>query len=168
MVLADEMATWSPGAGGRAVIVDEMLFAGTLAEPLSTPSSIWHRYLLLGLLVTALAWLSGKFMPPVWLAGLCQAWVLICVTNGLILAFLWLFTDHEVARLNANLLLFNPLAVLMLVPRLRRAGAVLFAVGTAVCLLLLLLPIHQYNVDAFALLAPLNLAAAGYFMRRSS
>ncbi|MCP4046174.1 MAG: DUF4105 domain-containing protein, partial [Gammaproteobacteria bacterium] len=111
MVLADEVAAFSLPTGTaekRAVVVDELMFSGTLPTPISSPTSIWYRYLLLGLLVTGLAWLSGKFMPPVWLAGLCQAWVLICTTNGLILAAMWLFTDHEVTRFNANLLLFNP------------------------------------------------------------
>jgi hypothetical protein len=167
MVLADEMAALPLATGeadNRAVVVDKMLFSGTLPIPASSPSSMWYRYLLLGLLVTSLAWLSGKFMPPVWLAGLCLAWVLICTTNGLILAAMWLFTDHEVTQFNANLLLFNPIAILMLIPVLRRPGAILFAGGTAVGFLLLLLPVHQYNLDALALLAPLNLAVAGYFM----
>ncbi|MCP4044439.1 MAG: DUF4105 domain-containing protein, partial [Gammaproteobacteria bacterium] len=166
MVLADEMAALTLPTGNadiRAVVVDEMMFSGTLPTPAPSPTSVWYRYLLLGLLVTGLAWLSGKFMPPVWLAGLCQAWVLICTTNGLILAALWLFTDHEVTRFNANLLLFNPLAILMLVPMLRRIATIVFAGGTAVCFLLLLFPAHQYNLDALALLAPLNLAVAGYF-----
>jgi hypothetical protein len=170
MVLADEMAALPLATGeadNRAVVVDKMLFSGTLPIPASSPSSMWYRYLLLGLLVTSLAWLSGKFMPPVWLAGLCQAWVLICITNGLILAALWLFTDHEVTRFNANLLLFNPLAILMLVPMLRKIGAIVFVGGTAVGFLLLLFPTHQYNFDALALLAPLNLAVAGYFMSKN-
>lgn len=168
MVLADEMSSWFTETGSRAVVADEMLFAGTLPDPPATPSGMWHRYLLLGLLIVAIAWLSGRYMPPVWLGGLSQAWVLICATNGLILAFLWLFTDHEVARLNANLLLFNPLAILMLVPMLRRAGAMLLAGGTVVCLLLPVFPTHQYNFDALALLAPVNLAVAGYFLREKT
>jgi hypothetical protein len=102
-------------------------------------------------------------MPPVWLAGLSQAWILICTTSGLILAAMWLFTDHEVAALNANILLFNPLVIVALVPALRRVAAILFVAGVAICLLLLLFPVHQYNLDALALLAPVNLAVAAYF-----
>lgn len=169
MVLADEVAALSLATGetgSRAIVVDEILFSGTLPVPPSSPSSIWYRYLLLGLLVIGIAWLSKKFMPPVWLEGLCLAWVLICVTNGLILSALWLFTDHEVSRLNANLLLFNPIAILLLVPMFRRIGAIVFAGGTAVACLLLLLPVYQYNLDALALLVPLNLAVAGYFMSK--
>ncbi len=104
-------------------------------------------------------------MPPVWLNGLCHAWVLICATSGLILAALWLFTDHEVARSNANLLLLNPLVILALVPVLRRVGAVVLAGGVVIAYILFLFPEHQYNVDALALLAPINLAVAACFMR---
>ena len=167
MVLADEIAALPLATGAadnRAVVVDKMLYSGTLPVPPSSPTSMWYRFLLLGLLVTGLAWLSGKFMPPVWSEGLSLAWVLICTTNGLILASMWLFTDHEVTRFNANLLLFSPIAILILVPKFRRIGSMLFAGSTAVGCLLLLLPAHQYNLDALALLAPLNLTVAGYFL----
>ena len=107
-------------------------------------------------------------MPPVWLAGLCQAWVLISVTIGLVLATLWLMTDHEVTRPNANLLLFNPLVLLALVPMLRRVGAAVFAGGIAVAYLLLLFPKHQYNLDVLVLVTPVNLAVAGFLLHRKS
>ena len=104
-------------------------------------------------------------MPPVWLEGLSLGWVLISVNIGLVLAGLWLMTDHAVARPNANLLLFNPLVLLALVPLLRRAGAILLVGGTAIACLLLLLPQHQYNLDVLALVAPINLAVAACFRR---
>ncbi len=170
MVVADEMTEMSlleGAAGSPLVSLDMMLFTSTAPVPEATPTSIWYRYLFLGLLVTGLAWLSGKFMPPVWLAGLTYAWVLISATSGLILAALWLFTDHEVASANANLLLFNPLVILALVPVLRRAGAVMMAGGVAIACILLLFPGHQYNLDVLALLAPINLAAAGFLMRKT-
>ena len=168
MVVADEMAAMSleRGAAGESLIaVDTMLFTSTAPVPPITPDSSWYRYLLLGLLVSGLAWLSGKFMPPVWLAGLCGAWVLISSTIGMVLAALWLFTDHDVAKYNANLLLFNPLVFLALVPSLKRVGAVLLAGGIAVGFLLLLVPGHQYNLDVLVLLTPINLAVAVYFLR---
>ena len=169
MVVADEMAAMSLVAsetGNPLVSVDTVLFTASAVLPPAAPEAIWYRYLLLGLLVTGLAWLSGKFMPPVWLTALCQAWVLVCATNGLILAAMWLFTDHEVARANVNLLLFNPLVILALVPVLRRVGAVVMAGGVAVAYILLLFPEHQYNLDVLALLTPINLAVAGFFVSR--
>jgi hypothetical protein len=168
MVVADELAAMSVAAstlGNPLVPVDTMLFTAAVPTPAEVPTPVWYRYLFLGLLVTGVAWLSGKFMPPVWLAGLCHAWVLISATNGLILAALWLFTDHEVARANANLLLFNPLVILALIPMLRRIGAVVMAGGVVVAYMLLLLPEHQYNLDVLALLTPINLAVAGYFIK---
>jgi len=167
MVVADELAAMSletSESGNPLLTVDKMWFTSTNPEPSAVPTSIWYRYLALGLLVSGLAWLSGKFMPPVWLAGLCQAWVLISTTAGLLLAGLWLFTDHEVARNNANLLLINPLVIVALVPAFRWLGALLMAIGVVVAFLLLLLPSHQYNLDVLALLAPINLAVAAYLM----
>jgi len=167
MVVADEIAAMSAEtseAGNPLVPVDTMLFESTSRLPEATPTSVWHRYLVFGLLVTGFAWLSGKFMPPVWLSGLCQAFILISASIGIILAALWLMTDHEVTRPNANLLLFNPLVLLTLVPVLRRVGAVILAGGVVVCYLMLLFPTHQNNLDVLALLTPINLAVATYFI----
>jgi hypothetical protein len=168
MVVADEIAAISHTdilTGSQLVSVDSMLFTSTGAGPADTASSMWYRFLLLGLLIAGAAWLSGKFMPPVWLLGICSAWVMICVTGGLVLASLWLLTDHGVTRPNANLLLLNPLLILALIPSLRRFGAVVFAGGVVFALLLLLLPTHQYNLDVLALLAPINLAVAAYLFK---
>ncbi len=166
MVVADELADMSLEGGEALITVDSMLFSSTAPEPAVNPGSIWYRYLLLGLLVTGLAWLSGKFMPPVWLQGLCGAWVLISSTSGMILAALWLFTDHEVAKYNANLLLFNPLVIMALVPSLKRAGAAILVGGVTVGFLLLLIPAHQYNLDVLFLLAPINLAVAAFLFKK--
>ena len=168
MVLAEELAALSSNAGsaGDVLIVNDInIYTSSAAQPAASPANTWPRYLLLGLLVVSLAWLSGRFMPPVWLAGLCGAWILVCTTSGLVLAGLWVFTDHEVASMNANLLLFNPLVMLAWVPVLHRLGAIIFAGGVGLALLLLLLPSHQYNLDALALLGPVNLAVAGYLLR---
>ena len=169
MVIADEIASMTVPGGGAdqsLVLQDTMLFTSSSSAPAAEPESIWYRYLLLGLLVTGIAWLSGRFMPPVWLAGLAHAWLLIGGTNGLVLAFLWLFTDHTVASFNANLLLFNPLVLLGLAPVLNRLGAWLLMGGVAVSFVLLMIPNHQYNLDVLALLAPINLAVGWYFFRR--
>jgi hypothetical protein len=172
MVVADELSAMSlePGESpellvGPLVGLDLMLFTGSLLLPADIPATVWHFYLLAGLLMTGIAWLSGKFMPPAWLDGLCHVWVLINATAGLLLAFLWLFTDHEAARPNANLLLVNPLILLVMVQAMRRFMAVLLAAGTVICYLLLLLPEHQYNLDLLVLLTPVNLAVAAYFFK---
>ncbi len=165
MVVAEEMAAMSKDVGETLLAVDMMLFSPTSAGPANLPGSTWSRYLALGLAAAVLAWLSGKFMPPAWLEGLGLAWVLIGANIGLVLAGLWLLTDHAVTRPNANLLLFNPLLLLALAPRLRRFGAVLLAGGTAIAWVLWLYPDHQYNLDVLALATPVNLAAAAYFWK---
>lgn len=165
MVVADEIAALSAASGGELVESDTMLYTSTLPAPPEMPTPVWYRYLLTGLLIAGFAWLSGRFMPPVWLKALCLAWVLTGATLGLGLLAVWLFTDHLFSRDNANLLLLNPLVLLALLPGLRRPGAILLAAGNLLAFLLLLLPEHQYNLDVLALLTPLNLGVAFYLFR---
>jgi hypothetical protein len=166
MVVADELAAMSAAGAAPPLVLEEVvLHASSAPQPPATPGDVWSRYLLLGLAIAFIAWLSGRFMPPAWLEGLCGAWILLATTAGLLLAGLWLFTDHAVTRPNANLLLFNPLVLLTLIPVLRMAGATLLAGGTAVAWVLLLYPGHQYNLDVLALATPINLAVAGHFWR---
>jgi len=165
MVVSEELADMSVQGATPLLAVDTMLFTSSKPEPAATPTSTWHRYLALGLAIVVLTWLSGKFMPPAWLEGLGLAWLMINASIGLVLAGLWLFTDHAVTRPNASLLLFNPLMLPALVPLLRNFGAVLLAGGTAIAWVLLLYPGHQYNLDVLALATPINLAVAAYFWR---
>ena len=153
------------GTGDPLVELDTMFYTSTLALPAAAPARNWYRYLILGLMVTAFAWLSGRYMPPVWLAGLSRAWVLISATLGLVLAGLWFLTDHEASSHNVNLLLLNPLLLMTLFPRLQRFGAALFIGGNAIAFILLFLPTRQYNLDVFALLGPINLAVGLYLLR---
>jgi hypothetical protein len=168
MVVADEIAAMSAETGGNGadlVGLDTMFYTSTLPVPNETPTPVWLNYLLTGLVITALAWLSGKFMPRVWLDGLCRAWVLVNATMGLVLAALWLLTDHAASRDNANLLLLNPLFILILLSGLQRPGAVMLAGGNLLAFILLWFPEHQYNLDVLAIFTPLNLAVAFYLFR---
>lgn len=151
--------------GNPLVDLDTMFYTSTLPLPAAAPAINWYRYLILGLMVTAFAWLSGRYMPPAWLAGLSRAWVLISATLGLALAGLWFLTDHEASSHNVNLLLLNPLLLLALVPRLQRFGAALLIGGIVLAFFLLFLPTRQYNLDVMALLVPVNLAAGLYLLR---
>jgi hypothetical protein len=91
---------------------------------------------------------------------------------GAILLFLWLATDHVAAHRNENILLLNPLSLLLapfclradaLSPRLRRTGNLL---ATIICLLAVLallaktLPDYfiQANLHWILLLLPIHLA----------
>jgi len=167
MVVADELAAM-PVSGMQIlvpVLEDTMLHTSTASAPEATPASVWPQYLAVGLAIVLVGWLSGRWMPSAWLQGLCGAWVLLASTTGLLLAGLWLLTDHAVTRPNANLLLFNPLVLLMLMAFLRKIGAGLIAGGTAIAWVLLLYPQHQYNMDVLVLVTPINLAVAAYFWK---
>jgi hypothetical protein len=98
MVVADELAAMSRDTGDQLLATDKVIFTSTAEQPAAIPAASWYRYLLLGLLITAIAWISGRLMPPAWLAGLAGSWVLISATIGLVLAALWMFTDHEVIQ----------------------------------------------------------------------
>ena len=167
MVVADEVSAMSvaTGTGDPLVELDTMFYTSTLPLPATAPARNWYRYLILGLMVTAFAWLSGRYMPPVWLAGLSRAWVLISATLGLVLAGLWFLTDHEASSHNVNLLLLNPLLLMALLPRLQRFGAALLIGGNVLAFIFLFLPTRQYNLDVFALLGPINLAVGLYLLR---
>jgi len=171
MVVADEIAAMSvetTDTGRPLLETDTMLFTSSLPAPPDKPATVWYRYLLPGLLLIGLAWVSGKFMPKVWLTGLCHAWVLVSATLGFIIAALWLLTDHEASSKNANLLLFNPLLILALLPKLQRIAAIILIGGNILALLLLLLPVHQYNLDVVALVTPINLAVAIFLYKKKN
>ncbi|HEY4218148.1 MAG TPA: DUF4105 domain-containing protein [Gemmatimonadaceae bacterium] len=120
-------------------------------EPAAPPKlGVW--LLALGVVIAALiAWLGlgvepesrGRRIVTGLVIGL---WSLVAGLLGCALTFLWLFTDHVFARSNENLLLFNPLwlilAVMALVyyvsgraERATRSLAALLALFSAIALL---------------------------------
>ncbi len=85
-----------------------------------------------------------------------QSWMLLAGSLGLLMVAVWLWTDHEAANPNLNLLLLNPLMALALVPALRRPVAVVTALGLIGALVMFGLPQVQYMRDVAALVVPLN------------
>jgi len=151
-------------AAGPIALVQEdaRLFESTLRGPPSAPQGWWPRYLLASVgLLAALALLS-RLAGPGLARVLGRVWFAAAGLAGLALLFFWFGTDHAVARLNLNLLVFNPL---WLWPAFsRNAGRYLLPVVVGCSLLALLLPLlppHQYALDVLAAFLPLNLAAAG-------
>jgi hypothetical protein len=166
MVVADEMASLSLANGKPAVNMDLQIFTSSQKPPPDAPSGVWSRYLLFGLGLAALLWLVARFLSAVWVNVFSNSWVLLLGSGGVILTFLWLATDHSVTSYNANLLLLNPLFLLAIIPAMKRAVAIMMVAGVLLNLLLLLLPVHQYNLDVLAFLAPVNLLLAANWLSR--
>lgn len=105
-------------------------------------------------------------------ALLAGTFCLLTAVIGSILLLGWLGTEHQMMAANRNLLLFNPLALLLLpacVALARSTGvpaqratllAVLIAFGAALTPMLLLLPNAQQNLPWIALLLPAHAALA--------
>ena len=78
----------------------------------------------------------------------------------------WLGTDHSVARLNLNLLVFSPLwLIAVFCRRCWRTIAILIAFASAVSLLMPFLPPRQYTWDVLAAFLPFNLVSAWIIWR---
>jgi len=140
------------------VLADRMLYESTRPGDPARPSFAWALTLLL--LAASLAVILG----PAWmgrrrawtLAG-ARAWIVAVTLAGLLLAFLWLGTDHQAAWRNENLLLFNPLALLLIRFRggwLERIAAAAIAAGLGLAMVLKLLPGAQWNYELLLWLAP--------------
>ncbi len=166
---ADGMAQMVERQGQDAhplVLEDVVLFASSLQAPPGQTDRWWPRYLALAALVLMLAFLLSRLTR--WLQPLTMArfWLLVSGLTGLAILFLWFFTDHDAARNNLNLALFNPLWLLCWAGRrFFLVTACLLVTLGAVALLLTLLSSLQYMADVLAAFFPLNLAAAWVLLR---
>jgi hypothetical protein len=163
-VLADGMADLSAGAdvpGSRVVLEDTMIYDSTLPGPPERVAAWWPRYLLFSAAILACALLLSRWntrLTPVFLA---RGWLTLSALLGGALVYLWFFTNHAVTQGNLNLLLFNPLWLLVLPGRrLFRVIGVLVLASGAIAMLMTVLPPGQYTADLLAAFLPLNLVAA--------
>lgn len=166
-MLADAVpGSANPETGRPLVVEDIMIHESALAPPPDLPQTLWQRYLLLALAILTVAFLLCRFIRPVGAPGLARLWLGVAGILGSVLAFLWLGTDHWSAGLNVNLLLLNPLWVLVALARpLHKAGAWLVAACGVIALFMPWLPPGQYNFDVLALVLPLNLVSAWILAR---
>ena len=172
-------------AGGtRPLVKDErLLYSGRLQEPAAEPPDLRLPFLLAGLLLAlALGGLDRIRSRPAArrvFSGLALLLTLVCGLGGLLLAALWGLTAHWGAWGNPNLLLFNPLALLLLPLWWAAARAdwrpapwargllTLIVLGAALTALLRLLPaLSQQNLHWILLLLPPQLLLLWAVLRR--
>jgi hypothetical protein len=146
----------NPATGNPLAPSSLEMFASTAPLPPEFPPNRWQLYLLLSCVLALLLSLWARLVPRVWGDGLALSWMLIGGSAGLFMVFAWFFTDHEVARWNANLLLLHPLMLLATVPVLRKPVLVLTSITATLALLLQWVPGHQYTSDILATVLPLN------------
>ncbi len=169
MHLADGLRNARRADGSPLVGSEEQLLPHRIAaEPEAQPQR-WWPWLAAGLLVAGAVLVLGRNKPkralwiglPFWIA---------CTLLGALMLFLWGYTAHRAGWANHNLLLFNPLCLLLLPGAVRLLrnrdpgrlfrGVLVAVVGIAVLSLFLLwLPLQpQRNAPWIALLLPVHVA----------
>jgi hypothetical protein len=178
MRLADSLRE-ARNAAGRPLVQSEveLLPHQIAAEPAEAPRT-WWPWLLAGLAIGLAVALLGRRYPRATAALALPFW-LACAVGGGLLIFLWGFSEHWAAWRNHNLLLLNPLCLLLIpgaisVLRRRNPGSLFkpMLIAVAACGLFAWfvqwLPFafgYQYNQTWIALLAPIHLALAYVFKR---
>ena len=162
----------------RPLIASQVTLAkGRIPEPPALPPDLRWPFLIAGLAIgTALLWLSAWHRvraARIVFAMVATPFALLCGVGGLILVGLWGFTEHVAAWRNENLLLLNPLC-LLLVPawigaarlhwqpgRMIRSLACAVALIAGFALFSKVLPwFAQANLHWIALIAPIHIALA--------
>ncbi|WP_374151296.1 DUF4105 domain-containing protein [Xanthomonas sp. WHRI 7065] len=170
MRLADSLTQVHNSAGRPLVQSTQVLLPHRIAPEPAEQQRHWWPWLLTGLIVAAGVLALGRRQRL--LAALALPYWLLCAIGGGLLVYLWGFTAHQSAWANRNLLLVNPLCVLLLIGgiavlRGRRPGRwfdMLRWVVAAAALLALL--IHwlsfqaQDNLQWVLLLLPIHTALA--------
>ncbi|MBJ6982594.1 DUF4105 domain-containing protein [Luteimonas sp. MC1572] len=163
-------------ADGRPLVASEEALLPHRIAPEPEPRRVaWIPWLVAGLVLAALAW-SQRRRPGVVAWAAIATWLACALLGGLML-YLWLGTAHRFAWANHNLILFNPLCLLLLPGawRIARGGdggkvfrVLLAGIGVLVLLspFLLWMPLQsQRNGHWIALMLPLQLALAAVLWR---
>jgi len=152
------------------LVSDEQVIApGRLPPAPAAPRDLRLPFLAVGIgLAALLLWLAhGKsHLYRTSFALLAVAWWLICGLTGLVLAGMWGLTDHWAAWDNENLLLLNPVCLILptvwwRAPRIACRLATLIAAAALISLIVRALPgLYQGNLAFVALSVPVHLVLA--------
>ncbi|HET6764962.1 MAG TPA: DUF4105 domain-containing protein [Longimicrobiaceae bacterium] len=171
-----------PDAQGRMVPLvrsERVAVAAAGREPeRSAPPNRIPAYLVAGLLLAALVAGLGWAAPRrggarIGYAIVTGLWTLLTGVGGVVLASLWLFTDHAIAYRNENLFQFDPISLplVLLLPALvqgkrwslrpaPRIALVVAALSVLGFVVQVLPGVDQVNGIVIALALPVNLALA--------
>jgi hypothetical protein len=155
-----------PGPDGKLrplVVADRILYESSRPPPPQTPGASWPAFLLAGVLTAFVILLPTRLLSAPRFAAVlgARAWILFSSLAGALLVFLWVGTEHEAAWRNENLLLLNPLNLLLWRFRggaVERAAAGAIGLSLIAALLLKLLPGSQWNHDLLAWFVPAQAA----------
>jgi hypothetical protein len=155
-----------PGPDGELrplVVADRILYESSRPPPPQTPGASWPAFLLAGVLTAFVILLPTRLLSAPRFAAVlgARAWILFSSLAGALLVFLWVATEHEAAWRNENLLLLNPLNLLLWRFRggaVERAAAGAIGLSLIAALLLKLLPGSQWNHDLLAWFVPAQAA----------
>lgn len=171
------------GGRTRALVAQEIrLLPGGRSEAPDAPPDLRLQFLLAGLMLAGLLLGLARYRAIAalrWLfMTIAGGTALLCAAGGAILAAMWALTDHWAGWRNVNLLLVNPLCLLLLptllrYPRLRwrpsravRGLAVTIAVLALLALLVRQVPaLYQRNLQWIYLLLPIHVALAWVIVR---
>ena len=177
MRLADNLHETRLDNGHPLVASEQQLLPHRIAPEPGDPSNSWWPYALAGLALAAAIVVAGKRRPRMLAAFAIPFW-LLCGLLGALLLYLWLGTAHWAAWRNHNLLLLDPLCLLLLpggwaLARGRRPGrAFAWTLPAVASLALATLGIAwlqvytQQNMRWIVLLLPVHLALSSALRRR--
>jgi hypothetical protein len=177
MRLADSLREATASDGGPLVASEQRLLPHRIAPEPAENARPWWPWLLWGVAISIVLLWIGRVAPRVLAAAGMAAWI-ACGLLGVLMLYIWFGTAHRAGWANQNLLLFNPLC-LLLVPggwRILRgvaAGAffrrgLLLVMGCAVVAWVMRwLPFpEQDNARWIALLLPIHAALWTALRRR--